>query len=197
MHLSNSIFRATICCSALLWLPSAISAESTAPSKPKAQPTERASCVVSELKIIALGTHDVAERKASVHAWFKKNGRACTTDQLFVIRNNRPLWMGTADNLDLALAIDSMLEQYNKNPGESSKVAQELYGTKAGLIDGDVLLPKIAGAKVLEAAAAGSKLVFALKKDDQLIYLGEEKNGFLKVLGAEGEGWVDKLLLKK
>ena len=60
-----------------------------------------------------------------------------------------------------------------------------------------MLLPKIAGAKVLEAASTGSKLVVALKKDDQLIYLGEEKNGFLKVLGAEGEGWVDKLLLKK
>ncbi len=62
---------------------------------------------------------------------------------------------------------------------------------------GDTLSPKIPGIKIFELSMNTSKVVATLKRDDQVVYLGEEKNGFLKVQGADGEGWVDKNLIKK
>jgi len=62
---------------------------------------------------------------------------------------------------------------------------------------GDVVLPKIAGIKVFAKPSSAAKLVFAMKKDDEVIFLGEEQEGYLKVQGANGEGWVDKKMIKK
>lgn len=62
---------------------------------------------------------------------------------------------------------------------------------------GDTLSPKIPGVKVFKGALNTSKVVLTLKKDEQVVYLGEEENSFLKIQGADGEGWVDKRLLKK
>ena len=62
---------------------------------------------------------------------------------------------------------------------------------------GDTLSPKIPGIKIFELSMNTSKVLATLKRDDQVVYLGEEKNGFLKVQGADGEGWVDKNLIKK
>jgi hypothetical protein len=39
-------------------------------------------------------------------------------------------------------------------------------------------------------------VVFTLKKEEEVVFLGSEKNGYLKVQGASGEGWVDKRLIK-
>lgn len=61
---------------------------------------------------------------------------------------------------------------------------------------GDTLKGKIAGVKAFADAKASGKVIFALSKDEEVVYLGEEKNGFLKVQGANGEGWVDKRLMK-
>jgi hypothetical protein len=40
-------------------------------------------------------------------------------------------------------------------------------------------------------------VVASLAKGEEVIYTGEEKNGFLSVQGNEGEGWVEKLMIKK
>jgi len=61
---------------------------------------------------------------------------------------------------------------------------------------GDTLKGKIAGVKAFADAKAGGKVAFSLAKDEEVVYLGEEKNGFLKIQGANGEGWVDKRLMK-
>lgn len=61
---------------------------------------------------------------------------------------------------------------------------------------GDTLKGKIAGVKVLAAAGGNAKLVFSLKRDEEVVFLGEENNGYLKIQGASGEGWVDKRLMK-
>lgn len=61
---------------------------------------------------------------------------------------------------------------------------------------GATLKGKIAGVKAFADAKAGGKVTFALAKDEEVVYLGEEKNGFLKIQGANGEGWVDKRLMK-
>jgi hypothetical protein len=62
---------------------------------------------------------------------------------------------------------------------------------------GDVLIPKISGIKVLQQSSPSSPQIFALKKEDQVVFLGEEKDGYLRVQGADGEGWVDKRMMKK
>lgn len=70
---------------------------------------------------------------------------------------------------------------------------------KAGatFADGDVLTPKIDNIKLLADAKDGSKILATLKTSSQLVYLGEEKDGYLKVQGSDAEGWVKKALIKK
>lgn len=69
----------------------------------------------------------------------------------------------------------------------------------AGVVfkDGDILSPKIPGIKILSAAAGNATVLSSLKREDQIVYMGIEENGFLKVQGADGEGWVDKRMIRK
>lgn len=62
-------------------------------------------------------------------------------------------------------------------------------------IEGDVLRGKIGGVKILAQAIATSKIVQTLKKEDEVVFLGEEANGFIKVQGSNGYGWLDKKLM--
>ena len=63
--------------------------------------------------------------------------------------------------------------------------------------EGDVLLPKIDNIKLLSAPQDGSGQAAVLKKSDELVFLGEEKDGYLKVQGSAAEGWVKKTLVAK
>ena len=85
-------------------------------------------------------------------------------------------------------------------PTAAPVVAQNAANSvQAGAVfnSGDTLSPKIPGVKIFESALNTSKVVAPLKRDDQVVYLGEEAKDFLKVQGADGEGWVDKKLMKK
>jgi hypothetical protein len=62
---------------------------------------------------------------------------------------------------------------------------------------GDVMMAKIAGVKVLKGPADSAGELMALTKTDEVLYLGEERNGFVKVTSPKGDGWVKKVLLKK
>jgi hypothetical protein len=63
--------------------------------------------------------------------------------------------------------------------------------------EGDVLLPKIANVKLIADSKDDAKLVATLKRGEELVYLGQEENGYLHVQAAGGEGWVRKALLSK
>lgn len=71
--------------------------------------------------------------------------------------------------------------------------------TKSGAVfnEGDVLVPKIDNIKLMAEAKDAAKVVSALKKTDELVFLGQESEGYLKVQGANGEGWVKKTLVSK
>lgn len=71
--------------------------------------------------------------------------------------------------------------------------------TKAGatFADGAVLGPKIDNVKIFAAAKDDAKVLGLLKKSDDLVFLGEEVDGFLKVQGSTHEGWVKKSLVAK
>lgn len=63
--------------------------------------------------------------------------------------------------------------------------------------DGDVLAPKIDNVKVHASASETSRVLGTLKKVDEVIYSGQEQDGFLKVLGSSVEGWVKKSYVTK
>jgi curli biogenesis system outer membrane secretion channel CsgG len=62
---------------------------------------------------------------------------------------------------------------------------------------GDVMMPKINGVKLLRQPRDGSGDVQTLTKDDEVLLLGEEQNGFVKVTAARGDGWIKAILLRK
>jgi hypothetical protein len=71
--------------------------------------------------------------------------------------------------------------------------------TKAGatFAEGDVLGAKIDNIKLYAEAKDGAKELATLKKGDDLVFLGQEKEGYLKVQGSSAEGWVKKSLVTK
>lgn len=70
---------------------------------------------------------------------------------------------------------------------------------KAGPVieEGDVLRPKINGVQVLAAPKEGAATVTTLQRSDDVVYLGVEQDGYLKVLAPAGEGWVRRLVVQK
>lgn len=70
---------------------------------------------------------------------------------------------------------------------------------KAGMAfeSGDAIMGKISGLKIYSQPNKTSKVVASLAKGEEIIYTGIEKNGFLSVQGNDGEGWVEKILIKK
>lgn len=94
-------------------------------------------------------------------------------------------------------AIRSQPSLIAARPSDVSK-QNATQSVQANAFDsGDVIKGKIAGVKLVATANSGGKLVATMKREDEMVFLGEEMNGFLKVQGADGEGWVDKRLVVK
>ena len=87
----------------------------------------------------------------------------------------------------------------HRDVGTLAQEAAAGGSTKAGAVynEGDVLYPKIAGVKIMAAAGEAGKAIATLDKGEELIYMGEEQNGFLKVESGKGGGWVKKILVTK
>ena len=65
-----------------------------------------------------------------------------------------------------------------------------------GLQAGQTLIGKIPGVKVYAQANKSADRLFVLGKGDEVIFMGEERDGLYLVTTQKGEGWVDKLLVK-
>jgi hypothetical protein len=63
--------------------------------------------------------------------------------------------------------------------------------------EGDILLPKIGNVRVLKAPKEGAVELVSLTKMDEVLFLGEERDGYYKVQASKGEGWVKKVLMRK
>ncbi len=61
---------------------------------------------------------------------------------------------------------------------------------------GDMYVAKIAGVKVYRTANEGSEMG-SLSKTDEVIFEGEEQNGFMKIASGNGSGWVKTILMRK
>ena len=69
----------------------------------------------------------------------------------------------------------------------------------AGVVfgEGDVIHSKIDGVKLMTTASDTSKVIATLKKSDELVIVGAAKDGYIKVLGPMGEGFVKTALIAK
>ena len=103
----------------------------------------------------------------------------------------------------------SFLDNFNRivvevrnNPDLRRDVSGAMPGAAAARAgtafnEGDVLAAKIENVKMLANPAADAAVVATLKKTEELVYLGEEKDGFVKVAAGGGEGWVRRALVQK
>lgn len=69
---------------------------------------------------------------------------------------------------------------------------------KAGDVfaEGDMLLPKIDNVSLMNAASGGQE-IGKLPKEEAVVFLGVEEDGYVLVAGSAGEGWVRKVLVQK
>ncbi|MGH7468842.1 MAG: CsgG/HfaB family protein [Longimicrobiales bacterium] len=96
----------------------------------------------------------------------------------------------------------SFLDNYNKiviAVRNDSTLLNRVAAAPAGPVysEGDVIRPKIDNVKLLVKPNDTEGEIATLKKTDELVYLGVEKDGFLQVQGAAGSGWIKKLLITK
>jgi hypothetical protein len=105
----------------------------------------------------------------------------------------------------------SLLDNYNGivgkvqsnstlKPMSADRVAAlggEAPAAGAGFNEGDVIHSKIDGVKLMATASDTAKVVATLKKTDELVVMGAASGGYIKVLGAMGEGFVKTALIMK
>ncbi len=96
----------------------------------------------------------------------------------------------------------SFLENFNNvvgsiqsNPtiqpaAEGSGQAASPANAGASFAEGDVLYPKIDNVQIVSAPSADAGVVAKVNKSDELVFLGEEKDGYVYVIGSTAEGWV-------
>ena len=58
------------------------------------------------------------------------------------------------------------------------------------------MVSKIAGVAVYQEPVKARKRRATLGRADEVIFMGEERNGMYRVTSARAEGWVDRLLMK-
>jgi hypothetical protein len=71
--------------------------------------------------------------------------------------------------------------------------------TKGGAVfnEGDTIVPKIGNLKVYSQPSDSSKALATLSKGEEMIFMGEEKDGYLKIESGSGGGWVKKVLVTR
>jgi curli biogenesis system outer membrane secretion channel CsgG len=104
-----------------------------------------------------------------------------------------------ADNYNNIVRVVRNDPNLQRDVGSLAQEVASGGATQAGAVfnEGDVLYPKISGVKILGSAADGGKALATLEKGEELIYMGAEENGFVKVESGKGGGWVKKILVTK
>jgi hypothetical protein len=98
------------------------------------------------------------------------------------------------NNVVRAIRNNPSLVQAKAGPATQANAARSVQANASAA--GDVLVPKIAGVRVLRQPRDGAPELQALNKSDEVLFLGEESNGYVKVTASGGDGWVKKVLLR-
>jgi len=103
----------------------------------------------------------------------------------------------------LANNYNEILQVVRNNPGlqrDVSSLAEESANQpRAGDVfnEGDVVRPKIPNVKIHSQPDASSAVVTKLGAGEAVIYMGQEKNGFVSVESGNGGGWVKKVFVTR
>jgi hypothetical protein len=69
--------------------------------------------------------------------------------------------------------------------------------SSGGFNEGDVLVPKIANIKLYAEATDTSKAVATLARGEELVVIGDAKDGYVNVQTSTASGWVKTVLVQK
>jgi hypothetical protein len=84
-----------------------------------------------------------------------------------------------------------------RNVGTLKQEAGTVITAGAVFAEGDIVVPKIPNVKVLTTADDNAKSAGTLGRGEQLVVIGAEQNGYIKVQGGSVSGWVKKVLLTR
>lgn len=90
----------------------------SAPAQPSAH---TGVCLLADFRALALTTHEPSQRLLLALDWMNQHARYCTLEQLKVLNNYRPSWMGAADHPRLQGLIDSLIEAQTANDPDKLK----------------------------------------------------------------------------
>ena len=103
------------------------------------------------------------------------------------------------DNYNQIVGVVRNDASLQRNVGTLKEEAAAGGTRKAGAVfnEGDTLAPKIAGVKLLASPSDTAKVVATLTRADEMVVVGEEKDGYIQVESGSGKGWVRMTLVQK
>ena len=96
-----------------------------------------------------------------------------------------------------AASYDSAWARFQAEQSAAPAVQPTPSTAASGFSASDLLVARIARVKLLATAQPDAKVIGHLAKSEEVIYLGEARGRYLKVKGADLEGWADQALLAK
>ncbi len=104
-----------------------------------------------------------------------------------------------ADNFNSIVRAVRNDPSLQRDVGTLAQEAAAGGSNKGGAVfnEGDVLYPKINNVKLMGGPSDGAKTLATLAKGEEMIFMGEEQDGFVKVESGRGGGWVKKILITR
>ena len=87
-------------------------------------------CLVQNLRKLAAITHDPSQRSAQVGRWIEARGAGCSALALIQIRNNLPVWLGTALTAERVTQVQRLLNEAINTPTKEG--GRPLPGRESG-----------------------------------------------------------------
>lgn len=133
------------------------------------------------------------EKNSGYNAEFRRLGGVGVPFLVF-----REKTMGGFDEVSFDRNYTEFKHSMDNQPSSSSNTPTAVNNSLKNTVfqSGDIMVGKINGINVYVQPAKIEKLT-VLGKTDEMIYMGKERDGFYQVTTQKGEGWVDKLLVKK
>lgn len=142
---------------------------------------------------VAFVERDV-EANPSFGAEFKKLGARGVP---FIVIGNKTMAGFNETQFALDYAEFRRIQPSAAAEAQAAAVPSTTGGAAIALKSGDTLAGKIAGIQVRTQPTKTAPPLVVLSKADEVIYMGDEQDGFYRVTTSKGEGWVDKLLVRK
>ena len=100
------------------------------------------------------------------------------------------------NNIVRTIRNNPSLIQAKAGPASQANAAASVKAGSSAGNAGDVYVAKIAGVKVYRSPSEGPELT-SLTKFDEVIFEGDEQNGFMKVATPRGSGWVKAIMMRR